>query len=205
MKLTKDMLRTIIKEEINQMDEIFGFGKKKKGKTVKVNTSTNFPVEHRFLSGIELAYDKSKDAFVGKELFTNNPNPPTKTFKNTHGNFSQGRSSEGVIYAIAFKRMFKKEAPAPGGSSDAAEASPSGDSSGPAAKIAKALGKKFKPEDVKVSDNVIAIRFSRKPQMAQKAYRQLGPKAVSVLQKLGFKNAKFTNNFIDQNFGTFTI
>ena len=109
MKLTKDMLRTIIKEEINQMDEIFGFGKKKKGKTVKVNTSTNFPVEHRFLSGIELAYDKSKDAFVGKELFTNNPNPPTKTFKNTPGNFSQGRSSEGVIYAIAFKRMFKKE------------------------------------------------------------------------------------------------
>ena len=205
MKLTKDMLRTIIKEEINQMDEIFGFGKKKKGKTVKVNTSTNFPVEHRFLSGIELAYDKSKDAFVGKELFTNNPNPPTKTFKNTPGNFSQGRSSEGVIYAIAFKRMFKKEAPAPGGSSDPAEASPSGDSSGPAAKIAKALGKKFKPEDVKVSDNVIAIRFSRKPQMAQKAYRQLGPKAVSVLQKLGFKNAKFTNNFIDQNFGTFTI
>jgi len=203
MKLTKDMLRTIIKEEINQMDEIFGFGKKKKGKTVKVNTDRKFPVEHRFLSGIELAYDKSKDAFVGKELFTNNA--PTKTFKNTPGNFYQGRSSEGTIYAIAFKRMFDKEAPAPGAAGDDAEGAPSGDSSGPAAKIAKALGKRFKPEDVKVSDDVIAIRFHRKPQMAQKAYRRLGPRAVPVLQKLGFTNAKFANNFIDQSFGTFTI
>jgi hypothetical protein len=204
MKLTKDMLRTIIKEEINQMDEIFGFGKKKKGKTVKVNTSTNFPVEHRFLSGIELAYDKSKDAFVGKELFTNNA--PTKTFKNTPGDFYQGRSSEGTIYAIAFKRMFKKEAPAPGGASDDAEGAPSGDASSPAAKIANALGKRFNSEDVRVSDDVIAIRFSRQPVRAQKVYKKYGKtRGVSILKKLGYKNAKFTGKIIDQSFGTFTI
>jgi len=189
MKLTKDMLRTIIKEEISRISE---------AQTVNINTGMNFPPEHRFMGGIKLAYDKSRDIFVGKA------DGKTRAFKNKPGNFYQGRDSEGAIYASAFKKMFNKEAPAPGAAGDDAEGAPSGDSSGPAAKIAKALGKRFKPEDVKVSDDVIAIRFHRKPQKAQKAYRRLGPRAVPVLQKLGFTNAKFTNNFIDQSFGTFT-
>jgi len=188
MKITKDLLRTLIKEEINQMDEIFGFGKKKKGKTVKVNTSKDFPVEHRFLSGIELAYDKSKDAFVGKELFTNNA--PTKTFKNTPGNFDEGRSSEGMIYAIAFKRMFKKEAPAPkkasGGSGQSqADASQKGGDQGMGNKIKRQVG-----GTVKVGENVVAIKFNARGPLNRSIYQKRRSKVVKVLKQLGFEKAK---------------
>jgi hypothetical protein len=41
---------------------------------------------------------------------------------------------------------------------------------------------------------------------AQKVYKKYGKtRGVSILKKLGYKNAKFTGKIIDQSFGTFTI
>lgn len=182
MKLTKALLRTIIKEEISRMDEIFGFGKK--GKTVTVTTGMNFPVMHRFLSGIQLAYDKSKDAFVGKD------DGKTRVFKNLPGRDYQGRNFDGVIYAIAYKKMFKKEAPEPkkasGGSDQSqADASQKGGDREISDKIKRRVG-----GTVKVTDNVVAIKFAKEPAMNRTIYNKRGSKVVKVLKQLGFENAK---------------
>jgi hypothetical protein len=183
MKLTKALLRTIIKEEISRMDEIFDFGKK--GKTVTVTTGMNFPVMHRFLSGIQLSYDKSKDAFVGK-----GERGGTRVFKNLPGRDYQGRNFDGVIYAIAFKKMFGKEAPEPkkasGGSDQSqADASQKGGDQEISDKIKRRVG-----GTVKVTDNVVAIKFSKEPSMNRTIYNNKGSKVVKVLKQLGFENAK---------------
>tara|TARA_Y100000592_G_C5428954_1_gene297286 strand:+ start:227 stop:817 length:591 start_codon:yes stop_codon:yes gene_type:complete len=189
MKLTKTLLRTIIKEEISRMDEIFGFGKK--GKTVTVTTGMNFPVMHRFLSGIQLAYDKSKDAFVGKD------DGKTRVFKNLPGRDYQGRNFDGVIYAIAYKKMFKKEAPEPkkassGSGQSQADASQKGGDREISDKIKRRVG-----GTVKVTDNVVAIKFSKEPVMNRTIYNSRGSKVVKVLKQLGFENAKTLNKMKD--------
>ena len=189
MKITKTLLRTIIKEEISRMDEIFGFGKK--GKTVTVTTGMNFPVMHRFLSGIQLAYDKSKDAFVGKD------DGKTRVFKNLPGRDYQGRNFDGVIYAIAYKKMFKKEAPEPkkassGSGQSQADASQKGGDREISDKIKRRVG-----GTVKVTDNVVAIKFSKEPVMNRTIYNSRGSKVVKVLKQLGFENAKTLNKMKD--------
>jgi len=205
MKLTKALLRTIIKEEISRMDEIFGFGKK--GKTVTVNTGMNFPPMHRFLSGIQLSYDKSKDAFVGK-----GERGGTRVFKNLPGRDYQGRNFDGVIYAIAFKKMFGKDAPEPKSAAAAdTEKESSGDSSGPVGKIARAL--KLQPNQVKIEGDKLEIIFVRPENyklagktQAYNQYFRKGPKVAQALRKAGLKNARFAKRFdTETGFGLFTI
>ena len=147
---------------------------------------------HRFLSGIQLSYDKSKDAFVGK-----GERGGTRVFKNLPGRDYQGRNYDGVIYAIAFKKMFGKEAPEPkkvsGGSDQSqADASQKGENQEISDKIKRQVG-----GTVKVTDNMVAIKFSKDPNFNRTRFLNRKSKVVKVLKQLGFENAKTLNKLKD--------
>ena len=67
--------------------------------------------------------------------------------------------------------------------------------------IAKAL--RVSPENVKVGDGMIAVKFSKNPMMSRRIYQRRGKRYVAALKKLGFENAAYANRF-QGPFGVFT-
>jgi len=68
--------------------------------------------------------------------------------------------------------------------------------------IARAL--RVRPQNVRVGEGTIAVRFSKNPMMSRRKYQARGKRYVAVLKKLGFENAAYANRF-EGPFGIFTI
>tara|TARA_R110000803_G_scaffold39256_2_gene84675 strand:+ start:140 stop:787 length:648 start_codon:yes stop_codon:yes gene_type:complete len=206
MKIKKGDLRRIIREELTRVNELFGFGgSDKKEKTVTVTTGMNFPPGYRFMNGIELEYDKSKDVFTatagvskGKE-FRNSPGHSEAT----NGDTFQGhkRDDEGIIYALAFKKHFKKDAPAPKGSSIGGPTPEPGanvlpDSDNPiAAELARLLI--MAPNRFKINKDMVGIMFSKQKSFNRSKYAHRKDDAIKALEGLGYE-VEDQNRHIDE-------
>ena len=206
MKIKKGDLRRIIREELTRVNELFGFGgSDKKEKTVTVTTGQNFPVHYKFMDGIELKYDKSKDVFIvvdGKHK--------GKEFRNTpgHSEATRGasfqdhkRDDEGVIYAIAYKKLKGKDAPAPKGSSIGGPTPEPGanvlpDSDNPiAAELARLLI--MAPNRFKINKDMVGIMFSKQKSFNRSKYAHRKDDAIKALEGLGYE-VEDQNRHIDE-------
>jgi len=206
MKIKKGDLRRIIREELTRVNELFGFGgSDKKEKTVTVTTGMNFPPGYRFMNGIELEYDKSKDVFTattgvskGKE-FRNSPGHSEAT----NGDTFQGhkRDDEGIIYALAFKKHFKKDAPAPKGSSIGGPTPEPGanvlpDSGNPIADKLRVIPG-MKSARFKINDDVAGIKFANDKSFNRTTYQNKRYDIVKKLKASGYE-VENLNRHIDE-------